>query len=85
LQKLDNNIVFFEKKNANFFRRKSAKIEENCDHNIDPWSRGIESTCLVIGREIGSFKGIGVAALILNNCLFASSTYANYCACLVAK
>jgi hypothetical protein len=24
------------KKNANFFRRKLAKIAENCDHNIDP-------------------------------------------------
>jgi hypothetical protein len=23
-------------KNANFFRRKLAKIAENCDHNIDP-------------------------------------------------
>jgi hypothetical protein len=27
------------KKNANFFRWKLAKIWENCDHNIDPWSR----------------------------------------------
>jgi hypothetical protein len=23
---------------AKFFRRKLAKIEENCDHNINPWS-----------------------------------------------
>jgi hypothetical protein len=30
------NIGF--EKNANFFRRKLAKIAENCDHNIDPWS-----------------------------------------------
>jgi hypothetical protein len=28
-------LVF--EKNANFFRRKLAKIAENCDHNIDPW------------------------------------------------
>jgi hypothetical protein len=28
-------LVFEE--NANFFRRKLAKIAENCDHNIDPW------------------------------------------------
>jgi hypothetical protein len=27
-------LVF--EKNANFFRRKSAKIAENYDHNIDP-------------------------------------------------
>jgi hypothetical protein len=27
-------LVF--EKNANFFRRKLAKIAENCDHNIDP-------------------------------------------------
>jgi hypothetical protein len=29
-------LVF--KKNANFFRRKLAKIAENCDANIDPWN-----------------------------------------------
>jgi hypothetical protein len=29
-------LVF--EKNANFFRRKLAKIAENCDHNIDPWT-----------------------------------------------
>jgi hypothetical protein len=28
-------LVF--EKNANFFRRKWAKIAETCDHNIDPW------------------------------------------------
>jgi hypothetical protein len=27
-------LVF--EKNANFFAEKSAKIAENCDHNIDP-------------------------------------------------
>jgi hypothetical protein len=25
-------------KNVNFIRQKLAKIEENCYHNIDPWS-----------------------------------------------
>jgi hypothetical protein len=29
--------LFFEK-NAYFYRRKLAKIAENRDHNIDPWS-----------------------------------------------
>jgi hypothetical protein len=33
-KKLIITLVF--KKNANFFRRKLAKIAENCDHNIDP-------------------------------------------------
>jgi hypothetical protein len=28
--------LFFVKKRQ-FFRRKLAKIAENCDHNIDPW------------------------------------------------
>jgi hypothetical protein len=31
-------ITLVFEKNANFFRRKLAKIAENCDHNIDPWS-----------------------------------------------
>jgi hypothetical protein len=37
--KLCKNLIItlvFEK-NANFFRRNLAKIEENCDHNIDSW------------------------------------------------
>jgi hypothetical protein len=29
-------ITLVFEKNANIFRRKSAKIAENCDHNIDP-------------------------------------------------
>jgi hypothetical protein len=29
-------ITLVFEKNANFFRRKWAKITENCDHNIDP-------------------------------------------------
>jgi hypothetical protein len=29
-------ISFVFEKNANFFRRKFAKIAKNCDHNIDP-------------------------------------------------
>jgi hypothetical protein len=32
-QKFNHNIVFLEKRQ--FFRRKLAKIAENCDHNID--------------------------------------------------
>jgi hypothetical protein len=32
-------ITSVSEKNANFFRRKLAKIAENCDHNIDPWSQ----------------------------------------------
>jgi hypothetical protein len=31
----DHDIVFFLEKRQ-FFRRKLAKIAENCDHNIDP-------------------------------------------------
>jgi hypothetical protein len=34
MQTFDHNIGFREKRQ--FFRRKLAKIAENCDHNIDP-------------------------------------------------
>jgi hypothetical protein len=34
MQNFDHNIGFGEKRQ--FFRRKSSKIAENCDHNIDP-------------------------------------------------
>jgi hypothetical protein len=37
MQIFDHNIVFLEKRQ--FFRRKLAKIVENCDHNIDPRCR----------------------------------------------
>jgi hypothetical protein len=33
-KKFDHNIVFLEKRQL--FRRKLAKIAENCDHNINP-------------------------------------------------
>jgi hypothetical protein len=33
-------ITLVFEKNA-YFCRKLSKIEENCDHNIDPWSFGI--------------------------------------------
>jgi hypothetical protein len=37
MKKIDHNVGFWEKRH--FFRRKLAKIAENCDHNIDPsWS-----------------------------------------------
>jgi hypothetical protein len=29
-------MTLVSERNANFFRRKLAKIAENCDHNIDP-------------------------------------------------
>jgi hypothetical protein len=32
----NHNISIGEKRQ--FFRRKLAKIEENCEHNIDPWN-----------------------------------------------
>jgi hypothetical protein len=35
-EKIDLNIVFFMK-NADFFRRKMAKIVENSDQNINLW------------------------------------------------
>jgi hypothetical protein len=34
VQNFDHNIGFREKRQI--FRRKLAKIAENCDHNIDP-------------------------------------------------
>jgi hypothetical protein len=36
MQIFDHNIGFWEKRQL--FRQKLAKIAENCDHNIDPWS-----------------------------------------------
>jgi hypothetical protein len=35
LQKIEDSIGFLEKRQ--FSRRKLAKLEENCDHNIGPW------------------------------------------------
>jgi hypothetical protein len=35
MQNFKRNIVFLEKRKK-IFRRKLAKIAENCDHNIDP-------------------------------------------------
>jgi hypothetical protein len=34
MQKFDHNIGFWEKRRN--FHRKLVKIDENCDHNIDP-------------------------------------------------
>jgi hypothetical protein len=36
LCKIVITTLVFDKKTP-FFRRKLAKIAENCDHNIDPW------------------------------------------------
>jgi hypothetical protein len=49
MQKLDHSIGFEEKRQ--FFRRKLAKIAENCDHNIDPWSPWLGFVCLIIWRR----------------------------------
>jgi hypothetical protein len=43
MQIFANNIVFLEK--CQMFHRKLAKIADNCDHNIDPWSRIVEKEC----------------------------------------
>jgi hypothetical protein len=45
-------------KNANFFRRKLAKIAENCGHNIDSWFYdSTEPICLVRKGNIVSKTG----------------------------
>jgi hypothetical protein len=36
------SITLVFEKNANFVRRKLAKIADNCDHNIDPWSQSYD-------------------------------------------
>jgi hypothetical protein len=46
MQNFDHNIGFREKRQ--FFRRKLAKIAENCDNNIDPWYL-IPLTSIVVG------------------------------------
>jgi hypothetical protein len=39
MQNFNHNIGFREKRQ--FFRWKLAKIAENCDHNMDPWSNPV--------------------------------------------
>jgi hypothetical protein len=46
MQNVDHNIGFREKRQ--FFRRKLAKIAENCDHNIDPWSHFLQETAAAL-------------------------------------
>jgi hypothetical protein len=50
LKKLIITLVF--EKIANFFRRKLAKIAENCDHNIDPCLPGVDLTNLHFSPKI---------------------------------
>jgi hypothetical protein len=50
MQNFDHHIGFWEKRQ--FFRRKLAKIAENCDHNIDPCTHlTIEFIRKVFGRN----------------------------------
>jgi hypothetical protein len=58
-------ITLVLEKNANFFRRKLAKIAENCDHNIGPWRQCLvaSSTPAIVAieamsREIESCQSI---------------------------
>jgi hypothetical protein len=44
-------ITLVFEKNANFFRRKLAKIAENCDHNIDPRLWQLPAEGVSIGRD----------------------------------
>jgi hypothetical protein len=37
MQNIDHDVGFWEKRQ--FFRRKLAKIAENCDHNLNPIAR----------------------------------------------
>jgi hypothetical protein len=46
MQIFDHTIGFWEKRQ--FFRRKLAKIAENCDHNIDPCGLRIVKTYFYI-------------------------------------
>jgi hypothetical protein len=53
LQKLDHNIGFLE--NRQFFRRKLAKIAENCDQNQLRrifWHRIFEALILLKGKKL---------------------------------
>jgi hypothetical protein len=59
-------LVF--KKNANFFRRKLAKIAEISDHNIDPWFYlvGIVRV-LLLGERFELFKRLLVQSVLEKN------------------
>jgi hypothetical protein len=46
LKKIDHNIGFWEK--HRFFRRKFAKIAENCDDNIDPWTEMVTAQKIIV-------------------------------------
>jgi hypothetical protein len=65
MQNFDHNIDFWEKRQ--FFRRKLAKIAENCDHNIDPWSTDLLSWSTTRSRwkEFRSFWSLLVGGLEL--------------------
>jgi hypothetical protein len=56
-------ITLIFEKNANFFRRKLSKIAENCDHNIDPWSRCPSARGLIL-KMIFQLEVIGRAQLV---------------------
>jgi hypothetical protein len=45
-------LVFEE--NANFFRRKLAKIAENCDHNIDPRFKATQLLFATLHRTLAA-------------------------------
>jgi hypothetical protein len=57
--KFDHNIGFWEKRR--FFRRKLAKIAENCDHNIDPRTPGdrkvFRAVPFVMAGQVGVAHG----------------------------
>jgi hypothetical protein len=48
-------ITLVFEKNAKLFCRKLPKIAENCDHNIDPWWRGL----VALRRETESRQDLG--------------------------
>jgi hypothetical protein len=66
MQKFDHNIGFREKRQ--FFRRKLSKVEENCDHNIDPRATRLDYfSTIVLLFYLASFKKITELAHILGH------------------
>jgi hypothetical protein len=60
MKNIDRDICFWQK--SQLFRRKLAKITENCDHIIDPWCFNILITLaqkhfIIIRTRYGSKLG----------------------------
>jgi hypothetical protein len=61
IQKIQNNVVFF-KENRRFFGRKSVKIAENSDRNIEPPNSNVSRPTMSWRRaQLPMFRALEIA------------------------